>query len=178
MNLLSIQIHWIWIQVGIRILGYTINFERKNLKQFERKTIFFFISAFFVKTIRAKCHLKKLVLKFNLWTANLYLKSYIFCLHFILYLHVWIRIPNTDPEGSWAVSCCWVVSWPPSRKVLSQLAPAPQPTHPTTHTQLTCRNRPTLLLPDPLSQGVQYGSLYNCTLSNCTFFCLSQLPSV
>ena len=101
MNLLSIQIHWIWIQVGIRILGYTINFERKNLKQFERKTIFFFISAFFVKTIRAKCHLKKLFLKFNLWTANLYLKSYIFCLHFILYLHVWIRTPNTDPEGSW-----------------------------------------------------------------------------
>ena len=29
-----------------------------------------------------------------------YLQSYTFCLHFILYLHVWIRIRigNTDPD--------------------------------------------------------------------------------
>ena len=34
---------------------------------------------------------------------NLYLKSYIFSLHFVIYLHVWIRIPNTDPNpgSSW-----------------------------------------------------------------------------
>ena len=34
---------------------------------------------------------------------NFYLKSYIFCLHFTLYLHVWIRKApeygsNTDPD--------------------------------------------------------------------------------
>ena len=37
-------------------------------------------------------------------TLNCEFLSSIFCLHFILYLHVWIRIrsPNTDPdpEGS------------------------------------------------------------------------------
>ena len=35
--------------------------------------------------------------------VNLYLKSYLFCLHFNLYLHVWIRIriKNTDPGSSW-----------------------------------------------------------------------------
>ena len=46
--------------------------------------------------ISPKCHL-------SLWIVNLYLKSYTFYLHFILYLHVWIRIRiwNTDPESSW-----------------------------------------------------------------------------
>ena len=32
------------------------------------------------------------------WIVNKYLKSYLFCLHFILYMHVWIRkLLNTDP---------------------------------------------------------------------------------
>ena len=43
----------------------------------------------------------------RLWIVNQYRKSYIFCLHFNLYLHVWIPIPiqgapeygsNTDPD--------------------------------------------------------------------------------
>ena len=50
----------------------------------------------------------------SLWIMNLYLKSYIFCLHFIQYLHVWVQIrifriririqkaldygSNTDPD--------------------------------------------------------------------------------
>ena len=50
----------------------------------------------------------------SLWIMNLYLKSYIFCLHFIPYLHVWVQIrifriririqkaldygSNTDPD--------------------------------------------------------------------------------
>ena len=48
---------------------------------------------------------KEICTKLSLWIVNFYLKSYIFCLHFTLYLHVWIRIriPNTDPdpERSW-----------------------------------------------------------------------------
>ena len=42
---------------------------------------------------------KEIFSQLSLWIVNLYLKSYIFCLHFNLYLHVWIRIriPNTDP---------------------------------------------------------------------------------
>ena len=38
-----------------------------------------------------------------LWFVNLYLKSYIFCIHFVIYLHVWIRIRIriTDPGRSW-----------------------------------------------------------------------------
>ena len=31
---------------------------------------------------------------------NFYLKSYIFCLHFTLYLHVWIRIQKAPEYGS------------------------------------------------------------------------------
>ena len=43
----------------------------------------------------------------GLWIVGWYLKSYIFCLHFNIYLHVWIRIriqeapeygSNTDPD--------------------------------------------------------------------------------
>ena len=48
---------------------------------------------------------KEICTKLSLWIVNFYLKSYIFCFHFTLYLHVWIRIriPNTDPdpESSW-----------------------------------------------------------------------------
>ena len=43
---------------------------------------------------------KEICTKLSLWIVNFYLKSYIFCFHFTLYLHVWIRIhiPNTDPD--------------------------------------------------------------------------------
>ena len=50
---------------------------------------------------------KELINQSSLWIVNKYLKyyRYIFCLHFILYLHVWIRIGirNTDPDpgSSW-----------------------------------------------------------------------------
>ena len=49
---------------------------------------------------------KEIFTQLSLWTVNLYLKSYIFCLHFIL-LHMWSvdPSPNTDPDldlkGSW-----------------------------------------------------------------------------
>ena len=35
---------------------------------------------------------KEICTKLSLWIVNFYLKSYIFCFHFTLYLHVWIRI--------------------------------------------------------------------------------------
>ena len=50
---------------------------------------------------------KEICTKLSLWIVNFYLKSYIFCFHFTLYLHVWIRIQiqkapeygsNTDPD--------------------------------------------------------------------------------
>ena len=46
---------------------------------------------------------KEIFIQLSLWIVIFYLKSYIFCLHFILYLHVWIRfrIPNTNRESSW-----------------------------------------------------------------------------
>ena len=48
---------------------------------------------------------REIFTQLSLWMVNLYLKSYIFCRHFILYLHIWIRIriPNMDPdpESSW-----------------------------------------------------------------------------
>ena len=48
---------------------------------------------------------KEICTKLNIWIVNFYLKSYIFCFYFTLYIHVWIRIriPNTDPdpESSW-----------------------------------------------------------------------------
>ena len=55
--------------------------------------------------IRIRIHntAKYIFCQLSLWIVNLYLKSYIFCLHFNLYLHVWIRIRNTDPDpgSSW-----------------------------------------------------------------------------
>ena len=66
----------IWIQ--IRIQGYVINFERNILNNF------------------------RIFSQLSLLIVNLCLKSYTFCLYFILYLHVWIRIYtkllNTDPN--------------------------------------------------------------------------------
>ena len=50
----------------------------------------------------------------------------------------------------------------------SLLRPPRQPNPPYSNSW-PAENRPTLLLPDAISQGVQYGSLYNCTLYNCTF---------
>ena len=48
---------------------------------------------------------KEIFSQLSLWTVNLYLKSYIFCYCFNLYLHVWIRMQeareygsNTDPD--------------------------------------------------------------------------------
>ena len=52
---------------------------------------------------------KEIISHLSLWIVNLYLKSYTFCLYFILYLHVWIRIrihkapeygsnPNPNPQ--------------------------------------------------------------------------------
>ena len=43
---------------------------------------------------------KEIFNQLSLWIVKKYLKSDIFCLHFILYFHVWIRIriPNTDPD--------------------------------------------------------------------------------
>ena len=38
--------------------------------------------------------------KLSLWIVNVYLKSYIFCFHFTLYLHVWIRIQKASEYGS------------------------------------------------------------------------------
>ena len=91
---------WIWIQdfgpIWIRIQGYTINFERKNLKIFlEKKN--FLSKVYFLKLfiLRNFCSVESLNCEF---------KCYVLCLHFTLYLHVWIRIriPNMDPdlEGS------------------------------------------------------------------------------
>ena len=69
----------IWIQ--IRIQGYVFNFERNILYNF------------------------RIFSQLSLLIVNLCLKSYTFCLYFILYLHVWIRIriKNTDPypQSSW-----------------------------------------------------------------------------
>ena len=65
------------------------NFKEKN-----------FLKGYFFKTKN-----KTLFTQLSLRILNLYLKSYIFCLHFILFLHVWIRIrirnTDPDPEGSW-----------------------------------------------------------------------------
>ena len=48
---------------------------------------------------------KEIFTQFSLLCVNLYLKSYIFRFHFILFLNVWIRISigNTDPDpgSSW-----------------------------------------------------------------------------
>ena len=41
---------------------------------------------------------KEIFTQLSLIMVNLYLKSYNFCLHFILFLHVWICIRNTDPD--------------------------------------------------------------------------------
>ena len=45
---------------------------------------------------------KEICTKLSLWIVNIYLKSYIFCFHFTLYLHVWIRIriPKAPEYGS------------------------------------------------------------------------------
>ena len=43
---------------------------------------------------------KEIFSQLSLWIVNLYLKSYIFCLHFNLYLHVWIRIQEAPEYGS------------------------------------------------------------------------------
>ena len=73
------------------------------------KTVYFLKLLVLYNIIITKCHLKNFVpilttkLNSELWIFCL--KSHIFCFHFILYLHVWIRIciPNTvpDPESSW-----------------------------------------------------------------------------
>ena len=69
-----------------------------------RKTIFFLKRMFF-KTYKNKMSHTEILTQLSLWIVNLYLKSCIFCLHFNLYLHVWIwiriRTGNTDPESSW-----------------------------------------------------------------------------
>ena len=36
----------------------------------------------------------------SLWIVNLYLKSYTFCLYFILFLPVWIELPISCRNGS------------------------------------------------------------------------------
>ena len=43
---------------------------------------------------------KEVFSQLSLGIVNLFPKSFIFCLHFTLYLHVWIRIriPHTDPD--------------------------------------------------------------------------------
>ena len=92
---LWIQIQWIWIRIHdfgptwIRIQGYTIILEKTN----------FLWNKYIFLTVRSNCHLKKFLIS---WVSelliNTYLKSYIFCLHFNLYLHVHLQeAPKYDP---------------------------------------------------------------------------------
>ena len=74
-----------------------------------QKSIFFKKKFYFLKTIGTKCHLKIFLLScvYEFWIYILNLILYIFCLHFILYLHVWIRIHNTGLKYQYFYSFQW-----------------------------------------------------------------------
>ena len=90
---LGIQIHWIWIRIQdfgpiwIRIQGYTNNLKEKIYNNLE-KNYFIFTKLIFLN-YRNKMSHKEICIQSSLWTVNLYLKSYIFCLHFF---SSWLRI--------------------------------------------------------------------------------------
>ena len=71
---------------------------KKKFKIIIEKIIFFNSSIYFL-VISTYCH-KEIFNLLSLRNVNYYHKSDILCLHFILYLHVWIRIriTNTDPN--------------------------------------------------------------------------------
>ena len=62
--------------------------------------IIFFKTSIFLQNYKNKMSPKEIFSQLSLWIVNLYLKSYIFCLHFNLYLHVWIRIQEAPEYGS------------------------------------------------------------------------------
>ena len=74
--------------------------KKKNLNNFIEK-LFSLKQVYFFKTIRTNCD-QEICNQLSLWIVNYcnILISYIFCLHCILYLHVWIRIRirNMDPD--------------------------------------------------------------------------------
>ena len=50
---------------------------------------------------------EELFSRLNFWMVNLCLKSYTFCLYFILYLYVWIRIHNAPDALTKTGADCW-----------------------------------------------------------------------
>ena len=86
---------------GSRVI---LSILKEKLKILVEKNNFLFKEYIIYYRYKNKMSPKEIFTQMSLLTLNLCLKSYIFCLHFILYLHVRIRIriPNTDldPEGS------------------------------------------------------------------------------
>ena len=84
--------------------GLYNQFWKKKFKIILEKNNFLWNKYIFLN-YKNKLSPKEIFNQLGLWIVSKYLKSYIFCLHFNLYLHIWIRIriPNTnpDPGSSW-----------------------------------------------------------------------------
>ena len=75
---------------------------KEKIKNNFREKLFFLTKSYILRT---KMSPLEIFSQLSHWIVNLYLKSHTFCLYFILFIHVWIRIriPNKDPDpqSSW-----------------------------------------------------------------------------